>query len=550
MAAILASLMTWLDTFAAGAVSEAATGAADTDKMEQPTPAGPANETHPAGEAPRAASLFIQEYQVKGAHLLSRIEIEEAVYPFLGPGRTKDDVEQARVALETAYHDKGYQTVTVEIPPQQVRGGIVLLHVIEAPVARLRVKGAHYFSPAQIKAQAPSLAEGRVINFNEVPTDIVALNQLPDRQVTPTLSAGAQPGTVDVDLTVKDSPPLHGSLELNNRYSANTTALRLNGSVSDSNLWQLGHTLGLSFQVSPENFNQVKVFSGYYLVHAQSVEGLSLMLQGTKQDSNVSTLGGAAVAGRGETLGARALLTLPAGKSFYHSLSLGLDYKHFDQDIMIGASEIVTPITYYPLSASYSATWLGQGQTTALNAGVTLHLRGTGSSTSTFDAKRFKADGGFIYFRGDLSHTHDLPAGLQLFGKVQGQISDEPLIDSEEFSGGGLDTARGYLEAEEIGDNGLFGSLELRSPSLLGWFGQAKAGEWRVYAFGDAGRLTINDPLPEQASRFDLASFGAGTRIRLEDHFSGSIDAALPLTSQSQTKAHDLRLTFRAGLDY
>jgi len=542
MAALLASLMTWLDTPAACAAS----GTAETGNVE---PQAPANETPSAGET-HSTALFIQEYQVKGAHLLSRTEIEEAVYPFLGPGRTKDDVEQARAALETTYHDKGYQTVTVEIPQQQVRGGVVLIHVTEAPVARLRVRGARYFSPSQIKAGAPSLAEGRVINFNEVPRDIVALNQLADRQVTPTLHAGAQPGTVDVDLEVKDSAPLHGSLELNNRYSANTTALRLNGSVSDSNLWQLGHTLGLSFQVSPEDFNQVKVFSGYYLVHMQSVEGLSLMMQGTKQDSNVSTLGGAAVAGRGETLGVRALLTLPAGKGFYHSLSLGLDYKHFDQDIMIGTSEIVTPITYYPMSAGYSATWLGQGQVTALNTSVTLHVRGTGSSTSAFDAKRFKADGGFIYFRGDLSHTHDLPAGFQAFGKVQGQISDQPLLDSEEFSGGGLETVRGYLEAEAVGDNGLFGSLELRSPSILGWFGQGKAGEWRIYAFGDAGRLTINDPLPEQTSRFDLASFGMGTRIRLQDHFSGSIDAALPLTSQSQTKAHDLRLTFRAGLDY
>jgi hypothetical protein len=34
------------------------------------------------------------------------------------------------------------------------------------------------------------------------------------------------------------------------------------------------------------------------------------------------------------------------------------------------------------------------------------------------------------------------------------------------------------------------------------------------------------------------------------DHFSGSIDAAEPLTSQSTTKAHDIRITFRAGVDY
>jgi hemolysin activation/secretion protein len=513
------------------------------DALESEPPSAPAIETQTPGR------LFIQEYRVKGAHHLTQTEIEDAVYPFLGPGRTGADVEQARRALEKAYHDKGYQTVAVEIPPQQVKGGVVYLHVIEATVGRLRVRGAHYFSPVKIKAQAPSLAEGKVVNFNEVPHDIVALNQSSDLRVTPTLSQGKLPGTVDIDLNVKDTLPVHGNLELNNRYSANTTQLRLNGGVSDDDLWQLGHTAGFSFQVSPENTHQVKVFSAYYLAPVPSVEGMSLMVQGTKQDSNVSTLGGAAVSGRGETVGVRANFTLPAGQDFYHSISLGIDYKHFDQDILVGGSDIAAPITYYPLSANYSATYAPTGSVTELNAGVTFHFRGLGSASSDFDNSRFGAGGSFIYFRGDLSHTHDLPAGLQVFGKIQGQIADQPLLSSEQFSAGGLDTVRGYLEGEQPGDNAFTTSVEFRSPSVISWLGQ-KSGEWRFYLFGDAGWLTINSPLPEQASRFSLESLGLGSRIQVLDHFSGSIDAAEPLTSQSTTKAHDIRVTFRAGVNY
>jgi hemolysin activation/secretion protein len=503
----------------------------------------------PAIENQTPGRFFIQEYRVKGAHHLTRTEIEDAVYPFLGPGRTPDDVEQARRALEKVYHDKGYQTVAVEIPPQQVKNGIIYLHVIEATVGRLRVRGARYFSPAKIKAQAPSLAEGKVINFNEVPHDIVALNQSSDLRVTPTLNQGKLPGTVDVDLTVKDTLPVHGNLELNNRYSANTTDLRLNGGVSDDNLWQLGHTASFSFQIAPERLKDAEVFSAYYLAPVPTVDGMSLMVQGTKQNSNVSTLGGAAVSGRGETLGLRANFNLPAAKDFYHSVSLGIDYKHFDQDIIVGGSDIAAPITYYPLSANYSATYAPKGSVTELNAGVTFHFRGLGSTSTAFDNSRFGAGGSFIYFRGDLSHTHDLPAGLQIFGKVQGQIADQPLLSSEQFSAGGLDTVRGYLEGEVPGDNAFGTSLEFRSPSVMSWLGQ-KSGEWRFYIFGDAGWLTINNPLPQQASRFSLESLGVGSRIQLLDHLSGSIDAADPLTSQSTTKAHDIRVTFRAGVNY
>ena len=245
--------------------------------------------------------------------------IEETVYPFLGPGRTANDVEQARAALEKAYQDKGYQTVSVQVPQQTATRGIVVLQVSEQPVGRLRVRGSRYFSPQKIKEGAPSLAEGSVPKFSDVTRDIIALNQLPDRRITPGLRAGFEPGTVDVDLTVKDTLPLHGSLELNNRYSADTKPLRLNGSVSYNNLWQLGHSIGVSFQISPENINQVKVFSGYYVARIPGVPWLSFSAVGVKQESNVSTLGGIAVAGRGEVLSARANLD-PAGGNRFLSL--------------------------------------------------------------------------------------------------------------------------------------------------------------------------------------------------------------------------------------
>ena len=168
--------------------------------------------------------------------------------------------------------------MSVQIPPQKVRGGVVVLQVLEGTVARLRITGSRYYSPEQVRKAAPSLAEGRVIDFNDVTRDIVALNQLPTGRF-PSLRAGTEPGTADVDLTVKDKLPLHGSVELNNRYSPDTTELRLNGSVSYNNLWRLGHSIGFSFQISPENLEEVKVFSGYYLLRLPDVTWLSFLLQ-------------------------------------------------------------------------------------------------------------------------------------------------------------------------------------------------------------------------------------------------------------------------------
>ena len=90
---------------------------------------------------------------------------------------------------------------------------------------------------------------------------------------------------------------------------------------------------------------------------------------------------------------ARAIVSLPPGKDFFQSVNLGIDYKHFDQNVSVGVGtpEITAPITYYPLSVNYSATWLPKGSLTEFNAGLYFHIRGLGSSPQEFENSRFRA---------------------------------------------------------------------------------------------------------------------------------------------------------------
>jgi len=558
--------------------------------------AAPGNEASPGGISATAAvagkaTLFINEYRVKGAHALTPLEIETAVYPFLGPERTEDDVKAACAALENVYRDKGYSAASVQYAAQVGKGGVIYLQASEGTVAKLRVKGSRYFSPSIIKKAAPSMAEGKPLNFNDVNRDMIALNQLADRRVTPSLKPGAEPGTFDVDLAVKDKAPVHASIEVNNRNTANTKPLRVNASVNDTNIGQSGDAVGLSYQVAPQRRQDSEVLTGYYLARFAGLERTTFMLQGTKQNSNISTLGGTTVAGPGQIVEARTNLTLPSGKDwstgkdwneFFHSISFGIAYKHYQQTIATpgssgtpGAGEIVTPITYFPLSVDYTATSLnlaGKGSVTEFGVGISFHFRGLGSSPSEFSLNRAGSDGGYIVLRGDLSHTQELWWGFQGFGKVSGQLSNQPLVSSEQFSGGGLSSVRGYTEAQAVGDDGICGTLELRSPSLFTVFKrpakvaqdaktvaetktlvvpeEETAKEWRFHVFGDAGGLVLHDALPGQAWRFGMVSVGAGTRISWNDMLSGSLDAGFPIYTLGHTKAQDWRLTFRVSATY
>lgn len=500
-------------------------------------------------ERQRELTFPVRQFRVRGSKLLTPEEIGDAVYPYTGLARNLDDLEAARAALEKAYHDKGYQSVGVELPQQNGTRGIVYLVAVENAVGRLRMRDAKYHLPSKIKQNAPSLAEGTVPDFAEVQEDIIALNTWADRKVTPSLNPGRTPGTIDVDLLVEDELPMHGSIELNNRYSPDTTPLRFNGSWNYNNLWQLGHSFGLSFQIAPERLEDAEIYSGYYIARFAKAPNFSLLFTATKQNSDVSTLGGAAVAGRGEMAGVRALFTLPGRGDYFHSLSFGMDYKRFGEDLVIGEDTFTTPIEYFPATFAYGGGWLGEHSFTELNASATWHFRGMGSTVEEFDTKRFEADGGFFFFRGDVARTHELPKGFEAFGKLQAQATTDPLINSEQFSGGGATTVRGYLESEALGDGGWFLTGELRTPSLIQTSAKGITGdpakEWRFHVFYDVGRLYLNDPLPEQTDLFRLSSWGLGTRFLIHEDVEGSVEVAWPLEDQGTTEASEPFLLFQ-----
>jgi hemolysin activation/secretion protein len=558
-----------LATFgAASAAAEATPNEAGAGKSVAGKPAAatsgdakPASANSDAARPPAAASAAkdrfdIDEFRVEGADSLPQIEVEAAVYPFLGPNRTSDDVEKARAAVEKAYHDKGFQTVGVSVPQQDAQRGFIVLKVAENRVGRLRVKGSRYFDLAKIKDKAPSLREGTLPNFQAVTKDIVALNQWPDRRVTPALRAGITPGTVDVDLNVEDTLPVHGSLELNNRQSPSTTPLRAVASVRYDDLWQLGHSLSVSYQEAPLNPKDAMVISGSYLARTD-IDWLSVLVYGLKSDSAVATVGGANVVGPGQVIGARAVMTLPSKGELFQTLSLGADYKAFQQTLSLTGSSFSSPVTYVPLVAAYSASFQGDGRLTQLNATLTAGLRGIGSSPDEFDAKRYKATESFIDLHGDVAHTQDLSGGAQLFVKVQGQTADQPLVSSEQLSLGGQDTVRGYLESEVLGDYGVAGTFELRTPNLGAYLEQKQDNpsgeavkshpidEWRLFAFADAGRAWIHEPLSEQKSQFDLSSYGVGVRMKALQHFNSYVFVGVPLISQQVTVARNPRVGFR-----
>lgn len=493
----------------------------------------------------------LNEIRIEGSTALPQETVEETVYPFLGPDRSAADVQKARDALEQAYQKAGYVTVSVTIPRQNVRAsqGVVVLRVIERRVERLRVVGARYFVPNAVRAGAPSVQPGQLPRVPDLTRDLVGLNQLPDRTVTPSLHPGRTPDTVDVDLDVIDKFPLHGSLELNNRYNADTNPLRLNASLSYDNFFQRGDSGTITYSVAPVDVRNAEIESASYLFHIPDSR-LSLLFSYLHSNSNVLALGSTDVVGRGTTAGFRLLVPLGQTSTFTHSFSIGWDYKRFfELDQFKTTLPTFAPVTYYPINAAYAASWTTTGphhtgSQTDLNISAELGISHLGSDTALYANKRYGAVPGFSLLRAQLTREQDLPYDIQLWGSVQGQITNDSLVSSEQQALGGADTIRGYLEAETLGDYGISLQSELRSPSIARYLGGPLT-SWRFHLFADTGVVGDHQALPQSRTSYGLSSVGVGTRVNLWGYLNGVVQDAQALNNGPNTHAGTNRVLFR-----
>lgn len=496
-----------------------------------------------------ARKVNVNEYIVRGNSVLDARAIERAVTPYLGPDRSMADIEAARAALQEVYQSAGYQSVYVDLPEQQVSGGIVFLQVNETRLGKVTVDGAHYNDAEALRARVPALQEGEVPDFGRAQAQLTELSRGAKRQVIPLVQQGETPGTMDVQLKVKDESPWRFGASVNNDHSADTSALRAVLSVGNDNLWQKEHTASLTWFVAPEDLGEANVWSASYAMPLGSPDWM-LEFSGNTSDSDVLTQGNTNVTGKGHSLGAKLSRTLPMSGAWWHQLSLGVTFNDREERIgMLGQDVQYVPLKYAPITVAYSG--FRQGGKHQLATGMQLvfgtrSMLGYGSNAAEFDWARFRADPSFVLVKADVSDTYSFEGGEQLFGRLSVQGTDRPLVSSEQMAAGGMYTVRGYRSAEAIGDYGAVASLEWRTRPLGIWGLQ----DWRFYTYLDGAWLRLRNPLPEQEDAFTLGAIGLGSSFRLFERVNVRLDYGYPLTDGPTTTQGAHRLHVSVGTSF
>jgi len=513
--------------------------------FDEPAASPEESETKTEPARQRETTFTIKSFVIEGSPLFPPEEMQRQVRRFVGRGKTSADVEGARDALERFFHERGYPAVLVNIPEQRVESRVIRLEVIENRIGTLTITGNRWFSSDKIKRDLPSLAPGEVLFVPRVQQEVNQVNRHPDFKVSPDIQPGKTPESVDITLKVEDKSPWHGSVELNNRGTHDTTPLRLNTALRYDNLWQREHSLAVQYQMSPQKPSEVEVASGSYTAPAPWSFDDKLVLYGVWSNTKTAFAAGYSNLGKGMIIGHRTVLTLAPAGDYSHTAILGIDYKKFDETMgLSGSSAIKTPISYIPLSIAYNGALNGAHASTFFNAGLTFAFRGAGSDVAEFYGKRYDARGNYIVFTAGVERRQQLPLGCSLMAKFDGQVSDQPLISNEQYIAGGVESVRGYRESEASGDHAVHSVLEISAPDLLKNTGKGRF-SLSPYVFYDAAGLWVEEPPPEQDSRIALMGSGVGVRGRLFSDVDYQVDLGFALWNTNQTERGTSLLHFK-----
>jgi hemolysin activation/secretion protein len=523
-----------------------------TAQILPPLPPGPDSTNQPLA----ARSLFVRGFQFEDNRAFTATELGEVTKPFTNRKLNSEDLEQARRNVSLYYVSHGYINSGAIIPDQDPTNGVIVFRIIEGRLSGIGLHGNKWLRDGYVTNRVGRWAT-TPLNLNKLQEGLQLLRQNPNvRQINAELKPGTSPGDSQLDLKVADEQPFRFGLQFDNERPPSVKAYELWALASDLNLTGNSDPLDLKYgimnagQTGPE-------FSG-----ADNMEG-SYRLPLTRFDTtlgfNASRLNTSIVEDPFTALDISSLTTsygVTLRQPVYQranqevALSIGFNWRK-NQTWLLGQPFDLSPgavngemvVSVLDLSQE----WLDRGQNHVLALRSTFNF-GLDAFGATEDGIPGDPDAKFFSWVGQGQYVQRLfQTQNQFILRVSGQWTDEPLLALQQFSVGGAETVRGYLENQLVRDRGIVSSVEFRIPVL---FNKAGAGIVQLAPFFDYGGAWNLNGSPSPTS---IYSIGSGLLVSPNKHISAEIywgyrlqNVTIPNDSGLQGDGITLKLTIQA----
>jgi hemolysin activation/secretion protein len=505
-------------------------------RLPEPTPTpqplepkSPPLELPPSNQSPGSVDvppLTLRSLKIIGNTVFSSQELLKLVDQYLNKRLTVADLNELQDKITNYYVKRGYinsgaAILIVDNPRLNLEAADLIVRISEGRLSEIMINGSRRLS----KYVRDRLKQPGALNINRLNKDLLLLQ---DNELIGQISGSLEPADPELinfaklTVDVKPSKPYQVSVVTDNYRNPGVGSLQRGIDFTALNPLELGDKLSIGYR----NTNGSNVFNASYTAPINR-QGTSLRfsyLNGTnstieKPFENFGLQNTAQV----YSFGIRQPLLREATSRYRSEFGLSLSLDHLEsQDQLLGFN--------FPISRGADDS--GQTKITTLRFGQDWQYRDSkqsiflksllslGIDIGSTTAPNFNS-GQFFSWQGDAYWARRLPWRMTFIFKAGLQFADRPLVSSEQLSLGGFDSIRGYRQDGVLGDNGFFGSLELRIPVLEGKYGRLS-----ISPFFDIG-LPWNNAVNTESKL--LASTGLSFQYNFSDHISANFTWGIPL---------------------
>lgn len=425
-----------------------------------------------------------------------------------------------------------------------------------------------WFGSRQIYRRFKDIEEGQSFDYTRLRSALFDANSHPDLTIDTSIAVRKPiegegndkriARYADLNLDVHESCPFHAVWEVNNygmeeinEWQTSLTAQYLNLTKHDDVL-----TISPGMSFGAEMFS---LAASYMLPHEWWLGGNTTLYGGWSYldvDDIVSQLD---LEGTGYFVGLQHSENLYNTDRHQLAVSGGVLWRYIqDQYTALGYELNERGASILPLSLALSYTgkkadFLGgrnfatiQGVYNVMTAGDPLDELWTGSEENYWIARWQLARLQPLFGWFDQKTEQDLHQWM-LFLKLEGQYTSDTLIPVEKLALGGYNCLRGYRTRGYLGDYGIYGTVELRTPILVdavsSIFGdrtdKTPIDRLQFLGFCDYGIANYNDlPSGYDDNEF-LCSFGIGARMAVTKYSQLRCDLAFPIVDGNNPDDND-----------
>jgi hemolysin activation/secretion protein len=482
-----------------------------------PPPGGPQFAPPPPLKAIGGTTITVHRFTFSGNTLLSSDVLLPLVVPFLDRPLDFNELQNAAIAVATAYRKAGW-IVRAYLPQQDVTGGTVTIQIIEATLGKVVVEGQSKRIAAtrlqkMIDAAQPA---GKPVSADALDRALLLIGDLPGVSANGRLSEGSNPGETDLMVALADTHLITGDVTVDNAGARFTGAGRV---IVDASL---NSALGIGDRADVT------------LLHTQGSDyqrlaySLPLGNDGWRVGVNGTHLSYKIITSEFEALDARGTSTSFGLDTSYPIIRARLENLYFSaavEDQRFNNQSVGETSSRYSIQDGTLGLYgnlfdsLGGANTASLTF-MEGHVDLNDSPNETADALTTDTAGSFQKISLALSRTQSVTERFSLYGGLTGQFSSRNLDSSQKLYLGGSAGVRAYPADEGGGSEGLLLNLEARQRLPAGF---------NVVGFFDWGSVRVNkdNDFAGAASPNTISLKGAGLSVAWAANFGLNLKATV-----------------------